>query len=78
MNRAAIISTKTLKSEEATNSFDYYLDITHEMQPSIIVLASYVRSDGEIVADYSTITVSLKLQNKVIFIVVILISFQFF
>ena len=77
MNRAAIISTKTLKSEEATKSFDFYLDITHEMQPSIIVLASYVRSDGEIVADYATVTVSLKLQNKVIFIVIFSISYVF-
>ena len=36
------------------------------MQPSAVILVSYVREDGEIVADYITITVELSFENKVV------------
>lgn len=39
--------------------------ITHQMSPSATILVSYVRQDGEIVADYITITVDVSLENKV-------------
>ena len=35
------------------------------MMPSVHVLASYVRDDGEIVADFTEITVSVNLENRV-------------
>ena len=49
MNRAAIISTKTLKSEEATNSFDYYLDITSNIRSQDNDRRLHFMSDVEII-----------------------------
>ncbi|CAK8680732.1 unnamed protein product [Clavelina lepadiformis] len=55
----------TAPSGVASSSHIYELDVTHEMIPNVQVLASYVRSDGEIVADFTKLTVSVALENQV-------------
>ena len=35
------------------------------MTPSLLVMASYVRDDNEVVADYVTINAAVKLANQV-------------
>ena len=59
------VDTATPQEENGT-LFEYVLPITHKMQPSIVFLASYIRSDGEIVADYASVAVKLDFKNKVV------------
>ncbi|XP_076814766.1 CD109 antigen-like isoform X2 [Clavelina lepadiformis] len=55
----------TTQSGLPEKDHSYQLRITEEMMPSVNFLVSHIRSDGEIVADYLTLTVSLSLENQV-------------
>ena len=66
INHGSIIFTDTISSIEAKDYFEYSLDITEDMKPSLMFLASYIRPDGEIVADLSAFAVFSSLTNKVI------------
>ncbi|XP_077965467.1 CD109 antigen-like isoform X4 [Styela clava] len=45
--------------------FSYMFDVTKDMSPNVYVIVSFIRSDGEIVADSVKITVQATLENKV-------------
>ena len=62
LSRGSIISDEVVGYSEP---FEYYFPVTHQMTPSVKVLASYIREDGEVVADYLSLSVSLSLENQV-------------
>ena len=45
---------------------EYSFVVTSEMTPTFIVMASYIRDDNEVVADYITMNAKLELLNQVI------------
>uniref|UniRef100_F7BB43 Uncharacterized protein n=1 Tax=Ciona intestinalis TaxID=7719 RepID=F7BB43_CIOIN len=47
------------------NSHFFEFSVEYDMIPGVQVLASYVRNDGEIVADYLKLTVTAELENQV-------------
>lgn len=65
LSRGKVLLTTTEKQDSKDTKFSYDLEITHDMQPSAVILVSYVREDGEIVADYITLTVELAFENQV-------------
>ena len=58
-------STQTTENGVAATEHSYSFLVTDSMMPNVHVLASYVRQDGEIVADFLEITVAVQLQNQV-------------
>nr|CAB3229046.1 alpha-2-macroglobulin homolog precursor [Phallusia mammillata] len=64
LSRGAVLRDETI-SGPPVSSRDYAFDVTHNMIPGVQLLGSYVRDDGEIVADYIKLTVSTALQNQV-------------
>jgi len=49
------------QSEESEYSFV----VTSEMTPNFLLMASYIREDNEVVADYISMNAALKLENQV-------------
>ena len=58
-------ATQTTENGVAATEHSYSFLVTDSMMPNVHVLASYVRQDGEIVADFLEITVAVQLQNQV-------------
>ena len=74
LSRGKVLLTTTEKQDSKDTKFSYDLEITHDMQPSAVILVSYVREDGEIVADYITLTVELAFENQVAVIEISVVS----
>jgi len=55
--------------EQPATEHSYSFPVTYAMMPNVHVLASYVRDDGEIVADFTEITVAVALENQVRFLI---------
>jgi len=51
--------------QPSSRSHTCQFSVTHNMMPGVQVLVSYVRPDGEIVADYLKLTVSTELEHQV-------------
>ena len=64
-SRGVINAAKTLTCDNATKNFEYELQVTENMQPSLVLLASYIKTDGEIIADSKEINVESSIEEKV-------------
>jgi len=51
--------------QSSSRSHTCQFPVTYNMMPGVQVLVSYVRPDGEIVADYLKLTVSTELEHQV-------------
>lgn len=64
IKQGQIMKSASISSEHFSNSFEYLLEVTNEMQPGFVIIASYF-SNGELIFDHYSITVNFHLPNKV-------------
>jgi len=65
MSRGQLMRDETISTGQESNSHEFSFDVDYNMTPNVKIIATYVRSDGEIVADYVSFPVSLRLENQV-------------
>jgi len=65
LSRGQLMLDENVSQRIKSKTHQFTFNVENFMTPSVKVIASYIRSDGEIVADYVTFPVSLSLENRV-------------